>query len=313
VVASEELLELVVVVGILVGIALLLLLLAMRRLRSRKAELLDQLQHSPALNADRAFNRIAMARREATILARQGADVSGPQAQIARAQSSFDLGQYDRAYELAQTAHESLVGARLGKPLPAAPTPLAASPRAGGPSARPPPGSSGRAAGPSTAASATAVPAPTGLPRNQLESQFEMKLLDDDLVSAKQARPSDPATLAAIDFRSKAESAYASGRYTEAFSYALKGRRGLGGNLGTVAPTPGAKTGDVGAEAIDPDTEADRAASASRCPNCGYPTTPDDAFCRGCGSPRSASACPRCGAPRTAADTFCGRCGERFS
>jgi ribosomal protein L32 len=111
----------------------------------------------------------------------------------------------------------------------------------------------------------------------------------------------------------KAQTAYAVGRYTEAFSLALKGRRGLGGNVGAVGPTPGVKPSSLEPEAPDLDRAVESAAGATRCPQCGHPTTADDAFCRGCGTSRAPTACPQCGAPRLPADTFCGRCGARFS
>ncbi len=313
--ATTQLYELIAVAVVLIIVAIAIGLFAIRRLRLRKAELLGELRASPRLNADRAYNRLEMARREAAILARQGTDISKARSMIAQSQSAFDLGQMDRAYELAQSAHENLVAIRHGQALPSTPVstsePMA--PRTNSGTRGPDPRSTGPGALRAGATAVTPGPGSTGLPRNQVESQFEMKLLDSDLVTARQSHPSEPATLAAIDFQGKAEQAFAAGQYTEAFSFALKGRRGLGGNLGTVAPAVGAPPLSSGAGGLDPDQAAERAASASRCPHCGYPTTPDDAFCRGCGTPRSPATCPRCGAPRTAADTFCGRCGERFS
>jgi hypothetical protein len=313
-VATIQVYELLAVAAVLTAVVVVVLLFTIRRLKQRKAELLGEIRANPRLNSDRAFNRIEMARREAAILARQGSDTGRPRSLIAQAQSAFDLGQMDRAYELAQSAHESLVAVRHGQALPAATAPPieSTSPR---PTSRPPPSEGGRLAGATPFAGTTTAPpaASTGLPRNRVESQFEIKLLNSDLMTARQSRPTDPATVVAADFQGKAEKAFAAGQYTEAFSFALKGRRGLGGNLGTVAPAPGAKPLLGEPTAMDPDQVADRAASATRCPHCGYPTTPDDAFCRGCGTPRTAATCPRCGTPRTAADTFCGRCGERFS
>jgi hypothetical protein len=140
-----------------------------------------------------------------------------------------------------------------------------------------------------------------------------MRLLDSDLEAAKRTGPSDPGTLAGIDFQAKARSAFAVGQYTEALRFALRGRRGLGGNVETVAPGLGSGAIRPGALPLDPALAAERAASAARCPSCGYPTTPDDVFCRGCGAPRTPTVCPKCGTPRTPTDTFCGRCAERFS
>ena len=297
--------------AVVLGVAVVaVLLLTLKRLKQRRARLLSDLSHSPRLDSDRAFNRIEMARREADIVARQGNDVARAREQIAQAQSAMDLRQFDRAYELAQSAHETLVLARQGgMTLPtvrgAEPAPSRAGPRA----------SASLAASPSPSPGASAAPpiAAPNLPRGRAEAQFQMHLLDSDLAEAKAARPSAPATLAGVDFQDKARTAFDSGQYTDALRLALKGRRGLGGHVETVAPTAASRNVDAAAAAADPQAAAETAASASRCPNCGYPTNPSDVFCRGCGVPRTPTECPKCGTARTPSDTFCGRCGERFS
>lgn len=309
--ATEQVYLLVFGAVVLVVIFVAFLLFAIQRLRKRKAKLLDELKSSPRLNADRAFNRLEMARREADILARQGTDVARARELIAQSQAALDLRQTERAYELAQSAHESLVATRQGRlPSSALPTSDPMVPRSG---PRAVPNGTGSNGLPSSAAAGSTPPPATGLPRNRVESQFEMRLLDADLARARQDRPSDPATRAGSDFRAKAQAAFDAGQFTEAFAFALKGRRGLGGNVESVATRPLLSGAEPATEAIDPSGAAERAASAARCPSCGYPTTPDDVFCRGCGTPRTPAACPRCGTPRTPTDTFCGRCGERFS
>jgi hypothetical protein len=309
-VATEQVYLLLFGAVVLVIVFVAFFVFALQRLRRRKARLLDELKHSPRLNSDRAFNRLEMARREADILARQGTDIARARELIADSQSAMDLRQFERAYELAQSAHESLVAARQGR-VAAAPLPTSEpmTPRTG----RTVPGGMGGAPLPSSSDATRPAPPSTGLPQNRVESQFEMRLLDSDLAQAQQIRPTDPATLAGIDFQRKARTAFDAGQYTEAFRYALKGRRGLGGNVEAVASGPTTVAPGSVAEAIDPAGAAERAASATRCPSCGYPTSPDDAFCRGCGTPRVPAACQRCGTPRTPEDTFCGRCGERFS
>jgi hypothetical protein len=297
--------------AVVLGIAVVaVLLLTLKRLKQRKARLLSELAHSPRLDADRAFNRIEMARREAAIVAHQGLDVSRARDQIAEAQSAMDLRHFDRAYELAQSAHETLVQSRLGR---SAPPPIATSdpmsPRGSPRSGVSPPLASSSAAGPT---GATPAPVPQ-LPRGRVEAQFQMHLLASELDAAKARRPTDPATLAGVDFQDKARTAFDAGQYTDALRLALKGRRGLGGHVETVAPTAATRGTDAAAAANDVQAAAESAASATRCPNCGYPTTPSDVFCRGCGTPRTPTACPKCGTARTPTDTFCGRCGERFS
>jgi cell division septation protein DedD len=312
-VATQEVYYVLFGAIVLVIIFVAFLLLALQRLKRRKTQLLSDLKNSPRLNSDRAFNRLAMARREAEIVARQGIDVTRARELIAQSQSALDLRQFERSYELAQSAHESLVAARQGRPLSSATAP-AREPMAS--RSAPPPVTT---AGPSPALPPSAAGG-SGVPANRVQSSFEMHLLDSELAAARLNRPNDPATATAADFQAQAQSAFDSARYTDALRLALKGRRGLGGNVESVPPGPGTHlsisppgAGDAMGAALDPGASAERAASAARCPDCGYPITPDDLFCRGCGTTRAPPTCSRCGTPRTPADTFCGRCGERFS
>ena len=73
---------------------------------------------NPRIRNDRAFNRIAMAQREAEMLASSGVDVTPARNLIAQAQGQFDHRDFDHAYESAQSAHEVLVAARSRRPLP---------------------------------------------------------------------------------------------------------------------------------------------------------------------------------------------------
>ncbi len=312
----------VVLSAIVIGVLLLLI----RRLRQRRSQLLQELGGGSLFGPDRAYNRIQMARREVDILARQGTDVARARELVDQADAAYRARQYPRAYDLAQSAHESLVRVRSGV------TPLTSTSRSDAPDS-----GSAPFAGPSlaraTAPGPTPMAAPGGMPPgdgvpgtgalappriapHRAESQFEIRLLDSELETARAANPTAPATLAAVDFRSQAQTAFDAGNYTEALRLALKGRRGLGSRVETLALTPAAGTatsGDLAGGPLDAASTAERAASSSRCPHCGYPTTPDDAFCRGCGSSRAPTTCPRCEAPRAPADSFCGRCGERFS
>ncbi len=301
----------IVLVVVLGCVLAAILLYSLHRLHRRRDRLVRELQ-TPEVRHDRAYNRIAMARREADILERSGADVTEAREIIARAQGSFDTRNFERAYEYAQSAHEALVrvrqsGAlRSGSPSApsAAPTPVAT------------PAPSVRASDPG----ATPLPdAPPKIAKNRAESQFQLHLLDQELVAAKAARPGDGATAAADALRSQAQAAYDRADYTEAFRLGLRARRQLGGKVeslpaGGGAPSPVPAAGGAGPDGGDEaGATADRIAGSSRCPACGYPVTADDRFCRGCGKPQAATACPVCAAPREPDDTFCGKCGARFT
>jgi Double zinc ribbon len=316
VIDTYVLVALIVVLGILgAGLGLF----AIKRLRTRKAQLLHELAANPRHAGDRAFNRLEMARRELAILSRQGADTSRARELIAQAQAAFDLRQFPKAYELAQSAHEALVHARQTGTLPnggAAPRPPTASPT---PAARGTPGPVGStdAGAPLSPAApvATVAGAPPRLAPNRAESQFQIRLLDADLAAARSSQGSPSMVATATALRSQAQGAFDREQYTDALRFALRGRRELGGKVEALAMTPGATAADVptGAVPTDPSTTAERAASGSRCPQCSYPTRADDAFCRGCGRPLVPTACAKCGASRSPTDTFCGKCGQPFS
>lgn len=301
---------LVTVIGVGLG------LYTRTRLQRRRAQLLGELQRRPDLIQDRAFNRIAMARREVELLSRQGTDVGRARDQIAEAQASFDNRRYEQAYQTAQVVHESLVNVRRsGAPLPAAASRPMPSGRG---SSSPSPGTGGGAPTPLPPATAAAPP----MAKNRAESQFQLRLLDQELTAARSSRPEALATIGAADLATQSHAAFDRSDFTEAFRLALKGRRTLGGTVEALPPTaggtasaagspPGSLNGNGGARADATETAA-RVAGAERCPECGYPALTADAFCRGCGRPRTPSACPQCGVARTPSDTFCGRCGARF-
>ncbi|HTT14825.1 MAG TPA: zinc ribbon domain-containing protein [Thermoplasmata archaeon] len=306
---STEEIEGIVLVVVLGVILAGLFLYILRRLRQRRDHLVKELQ-TPELRQDRAFNRIAMARREAEILARTGADVTTARSLIAQAQGAFDTRDFDGAYRNAQEAHEALVAVRRDGPLPG---------RSVGP-ARPVPSSSPlpSGTGPARAEGPTGPAPPPKIPKNRAESQFQLRLLDQELQEARASRPNDGAVAAADALRSQAQAAFDREDFTEAFRLSLRGRRQLGGHVEALPPTPTAAPTGAGrdvtpATGVDALASADRAAGASRCPECGFPLLPDDRFCRGCGKPRGVLTCPACEAPRDPADTFCGRCGARFS
>ncbi len=291
---------------ILVVVVLAIFLVVLRRLRARRDQILLELGTKPALVQDRAFNRLAMARREAEMVGRTGADTSRALELIAQSQGAFDTHQYPRSYELAQSAHEALVNARGRAGTSAVPLTTAPGTPVRAPGATPP---SGRGAAPPP-------PAPP-LPRNRAESQFQLRLLEQEVATARTERPKQGGTLEAIQLQAEAKAAFDRGDFTDAFRLALRARRSLGGKVESLAAPPrpataGAAPGSANGS-LDPASAAEQVAAANRCPNCGYPTLPNDTFCRGCGTQRATSTCPACGSPRGPSDTFCGRCGDQFT
>jgi hypothetical protein len=290
----------VILVIFVVGIFLYLA----SRLRARRTQLLNELSSKPELIQDRAFNRLAMARREAEVVARTGAEVGRARELIAQSQSAFDLHQYPRAYELAQSAHENLVNARSRPLTSAAPV---TDPHPVAPPLRPAP------TDPVVRGNGTAAGAAAPLAKNRAESHFQLGMLESDLTAARSRGAGNGKTQEAEALFTQSQAAFDRAEYSESFRLALRGRRALG-SVETLAPTPGAaRAPSASADAPDPVEGAERLAGSERCPSCGYPMVAEDAYCRGCGVPRANPTCPSCGARRTPADTFCGKCGARFS
>ncbi|MGP8072696.1 MAG: zinc ribbon domain-containing protein [Thermoplasmata archaeon] len=293
----------VIVLAVVLTVAVVAIFLYLaNRLRARRNQILGELSTKPELIQDRAFNRLEMARREAQILGRTGTDLSRAQDLIAQSQAAFDLRQFPRSYELAQSAHESLVNARGRSALPSSVPGGAARSSA-------PTGTS--SSGPAAVATSTlraAPPAAVPPPKNRAESHFQLGLLQADLDTA----PASGSKTEAASFRTQGQAAFDRGDYTEAFRLSLKGRRALG-RAETLAPGPNVAPTAGGGPSDDATGVAERVAGSERCPACGYPMQSNDVFCRGCGKPRTSLSCPSCNEPRAPADTFCGRCGARFA
>lgn len=289
-------------------IALVLVVLVsfhyLHRYRMRRLQALRDGGAAPELASDRAFNRIALARREADLLAAQGEDVGRAKQLIDLANRSMETRNFGRAYELAQSAHETLVRTRRE---PAHPHPLASTPPLAGGAA--PPSAASTAAGKAEAPAPSAPP----VPKNRAEAQFQLRLFEEDLAAVAKGGEYGREVGEARSLYAEAQAAFSRADYTDALRLSLRGRRRVGGHVETLAP-PGGPPARVAVPKTDGDAarSAEELAARERCPSCGHPTTPADAFCRGCGAVRSPTACPRCGASRTPIDAFCGRCGERY-
>ncbi len=323
----ETLVEPLLIIVVLVAIALGVMLYALRRLKARRAQLLSQLQESPELVEDRAFNRLRMANSEADILQRQGTDVSRARTLLNSAQEAFDQHNYPSALSRAQSAHETLVSLRHGASLPSSrigegpglgASPIGSLRTTGSAPARPsidpsPTLSSMRVR---SRDSSPSMDSPTAPPRNRAESRFQISVLTDEISQARLTRAQDPSVAESEVLRAQASSAYDRAEYTEALRLALKARRRIGGRLETLPPTNSPSGGGDGSLSSSPGSEVDvaeRTAESARCPQCGAPLTPADKFCRGCGTPRAERSCPRCQQLAQPGDTFCGNCGTALT
>jgi hypothetical protein len=310
--AATDTTDLLIVVLFLVAATFLGFLYALRRLRARKSALAMELSDAPDLLPDRAFNAITIARAEAGVLSRDGFDVRRQLERLDEAQGMSERRDFVGATALARSVHDTMVQIRRTGVVPGASTNLPSATLRPVVGARPPPTGPVPVSqnyrgellpiepGPELADDATEpdLPATTRLPKNQVESKFQLELLTEELTTAP---AEEGPTREAAAFRLGAVAAFGQKDYTEALRLALRGRRRLGAKVETLASPP------LPARTIAP--PATTVVPSSRCSNCGRELAPEDAFCRGCGQPRPAATCARCGATLTAADQFCGRCG----
>ncbi|HEV2231495.1 MAG TPA: zinc ribbon domain-containing protein [Thermoplasmata archaeon] len=294
--------ELLLVVAVLTVGLLLFMVYFIRRAKERGRTLSGEIALARGQTEDRAHNQIRLARAEATILKRDGADVAGPERLLGEADAAIARQDFHHALQLSKTAHDALVAMRQrssGSAVPAAErlpgsfgprglVDLTALPTTDGPAS-----SEGPGAG-----------APPAMPKNRLESHFQLELLSEELARAASEGRSDPALAESNRLAAEAKASEGRGDFTEALRIALKARRTLGGSIESlpltrsVAPAPPSRTPSAGA------------APPARCARCGEALRASDAFCRACGAPRAAGSCPRCSAPLEPADRFCATCGS---
>jgi len=298
---------LLTVLVIAAGAVMLTAFYLLRSYRQRRLRAIRGDNADPAFVGDRAYNRIALARREADLLSAQGLDVEQAEQLIVLANHALETHDSTRAYDLAQAAHETLVQARRQ------PSRLRSNPPAQAPvPATTLPGAPLASAAVDTARPAPVAPAPNPVAKNRAEAQFQLRLFESELARADKSTPGGSASPEARDLYVQAHAAFARAEYAEAFRLSLRGRRAVGGKVETLGPPMPVASAPAAGGAGNPVATAEALAAQERCPSCGHPTLPGDAFCRGCGAARAPLTCPSCGGPRTPTDTFCGKCGQRY-
>ncbi|MCI4337280.1 MAG: zinc ribbon domain-containing protein [Thermoplasmata archaeon] len=278
---------------------------AIMRLRRRRRSLSLELENSRELVEDRAYNQIQLAQSAANALANRGIDVTRCRTLIADARLAQQRGDHDTALALARSAREAMAKMQDGT-MTSLPPPRSAPGRGVGPSTIP--ALSTMAVMPHTGSTPSAVetdaPAPPArLPRNKLESHFQLTLLNEELERAAQDPASAGAVKEATALRDQAAAAATGGDYTESLRLALKARRRIGGRLETLPPPSAASN----ASNTPPSEET------LVCTGCGEKLRPADRFCRYCGTLRGPARCPSCGVPSDLEDKFCAKCGVAIS
>ncbi len=156
-----------------------------RRLATRRRELQGEIAESDARTEERAHNRILLDEAELATLLREGIHAGRSKLLLDDARAAFDRKDFHHALQIARSVHDQLV--RLRQTGGGSPS---------GPTERPTrdPFDAGRSAGSDPVGDDTATsssePRPrTALPRNQVESRFQIRLLTEELVLAVRSRP----------------------------------------------------------------------------------------------------------------------------
>jgi Double zinc ribbon len=148
---------------------------------------------------------------------------------------------------------------------------------------------------------------------NYLGAKFEISAARADMSRAAKGGTD---TSEAERLMRQSDSAFASGDYDKALSFAVRARRTLDGGsssegirLRTVAEE---QEENAIPEAGVYDVEEEKTPSGFKCSNCGKLIDPTDMFCGNCGARTSPErSCSNCGAKAKPEDTFCRKCGER--
>lgn len=302
---------------VLIAIVIAFLYYVRQRADRRKQELLGELADSRERVEDRAHNQIRLARHEARLLAAEGTDVSAPDRRLAEAEASLARHDGFHALQIARSVHDGLVQTRQRSLAMGGSS--STFPRGGAlPSSathRP-----GEIAGPPTLSldapsdgleelEPLGSPPPGAPPKNRLEAQFQLGLVDGELAEADRSRPNEAEVSEAKRIVAQARARQSEGEFTDALRLALKARRTLGGRVESLPPVRSAPAAASTSSAA-PAAGAD---SGRRCRGCGRPVSAADQFCRSCGSPVGALRCPRCASTLGGSDLFCGTCGSPVS
>lgn len=336
----------------IIGITLAIICLALfaiwilRAMGLRRKRFLKEMRGATAESpGDAAHNQILTTRAILDRLESQGNNVAAPRALLEEAQEKFDAGRYAPALQLARQARSMLntqattggspsssrVRVPVGTPRKAQKEEMLyrdiaqgnrRSPRGGTESPASRSMDDSEIPEPDPSASGPTIPElRKTVPKNQLESRFEINLLVESL----EGRP-ESAFPEARKLLTAARRSFERADYSEALRLALRGRKALGtGTEETITLSPGtlvenppetplpsaarssapSAAGDVVPE---PDTGGTRSTTV-RCSRCDQENPASNKFCRGCGKPLAEPVCPRCQKPILSEDAFCGVCG----
>ncbi len=297
--------EKLILVVILVVVMLVVIFFEMRYIRSKSKEVRRVSQ-----KRDEAYNDILTTRSVMNSLANQGKSVGNAPVLVERARGALDRGNFDQCVDLCAKARKELTKPSRGTIEVAE-------------SASDDAADSLQKVAENILSEELPAPNPDAYKGTKLNSaregnylgaKFEISAARADISRAAKAGKD---TSQAEGFMIQSDSAFASGDYDKALSFAVRARRTLTGEssaegirLRTVAEE---QEENAIPEAGVYDVEDEKTPSGFRCTNCGKLIDPTDMFCGSCGARTSPErSCKNCGAKAKPEDTFCRKCGERI-
>jgi hypothetical protein len=297
--------EKLILLVILVVVMSVVMFFEMRFIRRKSKEVRHVSQRR-----DEAFNDILTTRSVMNSLSNHGKSVGNAPVLVERAKGALDRGNFDQCEDLCAKARKELtkptqetievaesVGDDAGDSLQKVAENIL--------SDRMP------AQDPDSYKGTKLNPAKDG---NYLGAKFEMSAARAGISRAAKGGAD---TSEAEGLMKRSDSAFTSGDYDKALSFAVRARRTLSGEsssegirLRTVA--------EEQEEAAIPeagvyDVEEENTPSGFKCGNCGKLIDPTDMFCGNCGARTSPErSCRNCGSKAKPEDTFCRKCGERI-
>jgi uncharacterized protein (DUF305 family) len=241
---------------------------------------------------DEAYNATVTSRAISRALKAQGYDVTDAERMINRADSAINMGDFSDAKRYAESARETLfaIKQREGQ-------------QAMGMRAAPPAATGYAKEAAYSGAAGTQVersqsrPAEKKLPKDYAEASFAISVLKEEAAAAQSGGMDVSSAVLKL---AQAEETFRQGNYGESLQLAMKGRREISGERGSVEAKKPAVSEPGTAVPGEPEV----------CPSCGSRLRENDSFCRACGA-RIEYRCPACDTLLDTDDTFCGKCGTR--
>ncbi len=287
---------LVIAVVMLVGVFVMAAFMKKSKLKKLKEET------SPK---DQAYNQMQMLKSMINVLRAKGYDTQAGESMLAKAQQAYNTESYAECMEIVESAKRILARAReestvLDKVSPQVEEEMKIIKKI------------------DESSDSSELPTPLkelekDLPENFLQSKFEIKVVEEKLVTQENGAVKEAAML----YLAKAKDAFTNKEYTDALRLAIRSNRILEtGELPESKPSfsvPKPTEAPEPKDVVNIVEEEKKEEQELHCPNCGAVVRPEDKFCWNCGAKLVWTyRCPNCGAEVSTEDKFCRNCGYKL-